>query len=62
MKTLSKPETSNVFWAIPAEQQLKQLTATRQGLNTQEAKLRIKHYGANRLNTKWCQCVGLRYR
>jgi hypothetical protein len=24
-KTLSKSETSNAFWAIPAEQQLKQL-------------------------------------
>jgi hypothetical protein len=47
MKMLSKPETSNAFWTVAAKQQLKQLITTRQGLSTQEAKLRIKYYGAS---------------
>jgi magnesium-transporting ATPase (P-type) len=38
--------------AILAEQQLKQLISTRQGLNSQEAKFRFKRYGANCLKTK----------
>ncbi|MCK9394304.1 MAG: magnesium-translocating P-type ATPase [Methylobacter sp.] len=49
----SKPDpTDNAFWSIPAEQQLKQLAATLQGLSNEEAGLRIKRYGANRLNNK----------
>jgi len=45
-------EASNAFWNIPAEQQLKQLTTTVQGLSNAEAGQRIKRYGANRLNNK----------
>lgn len=42
----------SAFWNVSAEQQLQQLTTTRQGLTNEEAKLRIKRYGANRLNNK----------
>ena len=45
-------ENHSAFWNISAEQQLQQLTATRQGLTNEEANLRIKRYGANRLNNK----------
>ncbi len=45
-------EARNAFWNIPAEQQLKQLNTTVQGLSTEEAGRRIKRYGANRLNNK----------
>jgi len=45
-------EASNAFWNIPAEQQLKQLNTTVQGLSNAEAGQRIKRYGANRLNNK----------
>ena len=40
------------FWHLPSEQQLEQLATTRKGLTNEEAKLRIKRYGANRLNNK----------
>ncbi|GEM_PF-822905 len=55
MKNVSKsdkPETHNAFWNTPAEQQLKQLNTTAQGLSNAEAGQRIKRYGANRLNNK----------
>ncbi|MDD4906797.1 MAG: cation-transporting P-type ATPase, partial [Methylobacter tundripaludum] len=45
-------EVSNAFWNIPAEQQLKQLNTTAQGLSNAETGQRIKRYGANRLNNK----------
>jgi len=40
------------FWHLPSEQQLEQLATTRKGLTNEEAKVRIKRYGANRLNNK----------
>ncbi len=52
MLNSSKPETINAFWNTPAEQQLKQLATTLQGLSDEEAKQRIERYGANRLNNK----------
>src|SRR5665811_859857 len=45
-------ENRSAFWNSSIEQKLQQLTATRQGLTNEEAKLRIKRYGANRLNNK----------
>ncbi|MGZ5007378.1 MAG: magnesium-translocating P-type ATPase [Methylobacter sp.] len=45
-------EVGNAFWNVPAEQQLKQLATTVQGLSHGEAGQRIKRYGANRLNNK----------
>ncbi|CAA9890281.1 Magnesium-translocating P-type ATPase [Candidatus Methylobacter favarea] len=42
----------NTFWSIPAEQQLKLLAVTPQGLASKEANRRLKRYGANRLNSK----------
>ena len=45
-------ENHSAFWNTSTEQQLQQLTATRQGLTNEEANLRIKRYGANRLNNK----------
>ena len=40
------------FWYLSAERQLEQLATARQGLSNEEANLRIKRYGANRLNNK----------
>ena len=45
-------ENRSAFWNSSIEQQLQQLTTTRQGLTNEEANLRIKRYGANRLNNK----------
>ncbi|MFZ2172002.1 MAG: cation-transporting P-type ATPase [Methylococcaceae bacterium] len=47
-----KPDHPEVFWHLSSEQQLEKLAATRQGLTNEEANLRIKRYGANRLNNK----------
>ncbi|MGZ4980117.1 MAG: magnesium-translocating P-type ATPase [Methylobacter sp.] len=53
MKSNSKlDKTCNTFWNIPAEQQLKLLATTVQGLSDKEAARRTKRYGANRLNNK----------
>jgi Mg2+-importing ATPase len=55
MTNTTKPDTPvprNTFWSIPAEQQLKLLAGTPQGLANKEANRRIKRYGANRLNSK----------
>ncbi|MGZ5027462.1 MAG: cation-transporting P-type ATPase, partial [Methylobacter sp.] len=53
MKSNSKSDkTRNTFWNVPADQQLKQLKTKVQGLSNKEAELRIKRYGANRLNNK----------
>lgn len=55
MKIVSKPdksETVTAFWTPPADQQLKLLATTAQGLSNEEANQRIKRYGANRLNNK----------
>ena len=55
MAVTTKPEgTENhsVFWNSSIAQQFQQLTATRQGLTNEEAKLRKKRYGVNRLNNK----------
>ena len=45
-------ENHSAFWNISVEQQLQQLMAMRQGLTNEEANLRIKRHGANRLNNK----------
>ena len=45
-------ENGSTFWSISAQQQLKQLTTTPEGLSNEEADRRIKRYGANRLNNK----------
>lgn len=45
-------ENGSAFWSISAQQQLKQLTTTPEGLSSEEAGRRIKRYGANRLNNK----------
>ena len=47
-----KTQLRNTFWNIPAEQQIRQLATTVQGLSNEEAEQRIKRYGANRLNNK----------
>ncbi len=54
MKNPAKPDKPalDAFWSTSAEQQLQQLSTTSQGLTQQEAGLRIKRYGANRLNGK----------
>ncbi|MDD5579676.1 MAG: magnesium-translocating P-type ATPase [Methylobacter sp.] len=55
MTTTAKPDTTiprSTFWSISADQQLKLLAATPQGLANEEANRRIKRYGANRLNNK----------
>ena len=55
MKNTVKADSSevhNIFWNVPADQQLKQLKTTVQGLSNKEAARRIKRYGANRLNNK----------
>jgi len=45
-------ENGSAFWSISAQQQLKQLTTTPEGLSSEEAGRRIKRYGANRLSNK----------
>jgi len=45
-------EAGNVFWNIPVDRQLEQLATTMQGLSNEDAKQRLKRYGANRLNNK----------
>ncbi len=45
-------ENRSAFWNSSTEQQLQQLTTTRQGLTNEETNLRIKRCGANRLNNK----------
>ena len=45
-------ENGGAFWSISAQQQLKQLTTTPEGLSSEEAGRRIKRYGAKRLNNK----------
>jgi Mg2+-importing ATPase len=45
-------ENHSAFWSTSTEQQLQQLTATRQGLTNEEANLRIKRCGANRLDNR----------
>lgn len=45
-------DNSLAFWSVPAEQQLKQLSTTPQGLSQTEASRRVKRFGANRLNGK----------
>jgi Mg2+-importing ATPase len=55
MKNPSKSDKAkdlNAFWNTPAEQQLRQLSTTLQGLSNEEADQRLKSYGANRLNNK----------
>jgi Mg2+-importing ATPase len=47
-----KTQLRNTFWNIPAEQQIRKLATTVQGLSNEEAEQRIKRYGANRLNNK----------
>jgi Mg2+-importing ATPase len=47
-----KFEHRNAFWNIPAERQLKLLSTSAQGLSNEEVDKRIKHYGANQLNSK----------
>ncbi|WP_411728256.1 magnesium-translocating P-type ATPase [Methyloglobulus sp.] len=42
----------NVFWSVSAQEQLKRLSTTPQGLSNEEANRRIKRYGANRLNNR----------
>ena len=49
---INKMDKTNSFWSLPAQEQLKQLSTTPQGLNSAEANRRIKRYGANRLNNK----------
>jgi Mg2+-importing ATPase len=45
-------ENGNLFWNTPAEQQLQRLQTTPRGLSNQEADLRKKTHGPNRLNNK----------
>jgi Mg2+-importing ATPase len=55
MTNTAKPDIAvpgSTFWSVSAEQQLKLLATTPQGLTSEEANLRIKRYGANRLNGK----------
>ena len=55
MAVSTKPDNTEnkcAFWNISAPQQLKQLKTTPEGLSSEEAGRRIKHYGANRLNNK----------
>ncbi len=51
-KKINRVDTTSAFWSTSADQQLKQLNTTTQGLSNEEANQRIKRYGANRLNNK----------
>jgi Mg2+-importing ATPase len=42
----------NAFWSLSSQDQLKRLSTTSQGLSSEEARRRIKRFGANRLNNK----------
>ena len=48
--TTNNVNSDNAFWSLSAQEQLKQLSTTPQGLSSEEASRRIKRYGANRLN------------
>jgi P-type Mg2+ transporter len=50
--TTSKVDAVNAFWSLSAQEQLKQLSTTAQGLTNAEASRRIKRYGANQLNNR----------
>jgi Mg2+-importing ATPase len=55
MAVITKSDSTknrNAFWNSSTEQKLQQLSTTRQGLTNEEANLRIKRYGAKRLNNK----------
>ncbi|MDD5320740.1 MAG: HAD-IC family P-type ATPase [Methylococcales bacterium] len=55
MAVITKSDSTknrNAFWNSSTEQKLQQLSTTRQGLTNEDANLRIKRYGANRLNNK----------
>ncbi len=51
-KPSNKPDTKNAFWSLSAQEQLKQLSTSPQGLTNKEANQRIKRYGVNQLNSR----------
>jgi P-type Mg2+ transporter len=50
--TTSKVDAVNAFWSLSAQEQLKQLSTSPQGLTNAEASRRIKRYGTNQLNNR----------
>lgn len=48
----NKLRTTKAFWNKPVAEHLAQLNSTEQGLSGEESTIRLKRYGANRLNGK----------